>query len=134
MSTASDEQHRIGSSYKIYGYMALGLATSIAFRLLIILDHVEPGWVRPVWYFGVLGNFVFFYYRFKVTKKRKNVVRKNQLIQKIETGIALSDKERGALVYLLNSIDRSPESFNYLIISIFSVAAIIIDLSMAYYY
>jgi len=134
MSQALDEQHRIGSNYKIYGYMALGLATAVAFRLLIIINHIEPDWVRPVWYFGVLGNFVFFYYRFKVTKKRKRAIRKNRLIEKIESAAILDEKDRNALVYLLRSIDRSPESFNYLIISIFSVMAIIMDISMAYFY
>jgi hypothetical protein len=49
----------IAPAYKIYGFFVLGLATAIAFRALIILDHVQPTWVRPVWYFGVLGNFVF---------------------------------------------------------------------------
>jgi hypothetical protein len=134
MTAASYKQHRIGSNYKIYGYMALGLATAIAFRLLIIIDHIEPGWVRPVWYFGVLGNFVFFHYRFKITRKRKQVIRDNRLIQKIESCNELTEKERGALTYLLSSIDRSPESFNYLIISIFSVLAIAIDIGMSHFY
>jgi len=134
MTAASYKQHRIGSNYKIYGYMALGLATAIAFRLLIIIDHIEPGWVRPVWYFGVLGNFVFFHYRFKITRKRKQVIRDNRLIQKIESCNELTEKERGALTYLLSSIERSPESFNYLIISIFSVLAIAIDIGMSHFY
>ena len=134
MTAASYKQHRIGSNYKIYGYMALGLATAIAFRLLIIIDHIDPGWVRPVWYFGVLGNFVFFHYRFKITRKRKQVIRDNRLIQKIESCNELTEKERGALTYLLSSIDRSPESFNYLITSIFSVLAIAIDIGMSHFY
>lgn len=113
--------------------MALGLTTSIAFRLLIIFNHIEPTWVRPVWYFGVLGNFVFFYYRFKVTKKRKRAVREHHLIEKIKAGTDLNERERGSLVYLLESVDRSPESLNYLIISIFSVLAIMLDLAMSYY-
>lgn len=128
------DQITIASKYKIYGFMILGLATSIAFRLLIIIDHIEPNWIRPVWYFAVVGNLMFFFYRFKVTKKRKGVVRKHQLIQKIESGTILNDKERHALVYLLHSIDRSPESFNYLIISIFSVFAIIMDITIATIY
>lgn len=134
MNQLTPEQPIIASKKIIYGAMALGLATSIAFRLLVIVNHVEPSWVRPVWYFAVLGNLVFFYYRFKVTKKRKSAVRKNHLIEKIKDGAELNDTERGALVYLLQSIDKSPESINYLIISIFSVVAIIMDLGMAHYF
>ena len=134
MSPTSLNQNTIASNNKIYGYMLLGLATSISFRLLIILNHIEPDWVRPVWYFGVVGNLVFFYYRFKISRKRKNAVRKHKLINKIELGSELNEKDRHALIYLLQSIDRSKESFNYLIISIFSVFAIIIDISITYMY
>ncbi len=134
MNQTSDPLMFIASKKTIYGAMVLGLTTSLAFRLLIILNHVEPSWVRPVWYFGVLGNLVFFYYRFKVTKKRKRAVRKYHLIEKINSGSTLSDKERNALVYLLQSIDRSPESVNYLIISVFSVVAIILDIAMVKYF
>ncbi len=134
MNPTSSEQLDIASRKVIYGAMLLGLATSIAFRLLVIVNHVEPAWVRPIWYFAVLGNLVFFYYRFKVTKKRKRAIRKHHLIEKIQSGDVLNDKERNALVYLLRSIDKSPESFNYLIISVFSVVAIILDIAMAYYF
>lgn len=113
--------------------MVLGLTTAIAFRLIIIINHIEPAWVRPVWYFAVLGNFLFFYYRYSITRKRKSAVRKHRLIEKVQTGTPLSAPERNALVYLLQSIDRSPESINYLIISIFSIIAIMIDLAIAYY-
>jgi len=78
-----NEKPTIASPYKIYGYFLLGLSTAIAFRALIVLDHVQPGWVRPVWYFGVLGNFVFFLYRFRVTERRKKVVKEFQLIEKV---------------------------------------------------
>lgn len=134
MSSTTSNKIKIASNNKIYGYMLLGLTTSIAFRLLIILNHVEPAWVRPVWYFAVLGNLIFFYYRFKISRKRKDAVRNHQLINKIESGSSLNDKERHALIYLLHSIDRSKESFNYLIISIFSVFAIIMDITIAYIY
>lgn len=132
----NDREHKspaVGSKYRIYGAMVLGLTTAIAFRLIIIINHIEPAWVRPVWYFAVLGNFLFFYYRYSITRKRKSAVRKHRLIEKVQTGAPLSAPERNALVYLLQSIDRSPESINYLIISIFSIIAIMIDLAIAYY-
>ena len=33
----------------ILGAFTLGLATAIAFRALIVLQHVAPACVRPVW-------------------------------------------------------------------------------------
>ena len=98
------EKPAIAPVYKIYGFFVLGLATAIAFRALIILDHVQPTWVRPVWYFGVLGNFVFFYHRFKISEKRKRAVTQHRLIEKIQTGKVLSSVDKQVLIYILQSI------------------------------
>jgi len=114
----------------IYGAFLLGLTTAIAFRIIIILQHVAPGWVRPVWYFGVVGNLAFFFYRYRISEKRKHAVDEHGLIGKIEADTCFSPAERDALVYLLRSIKRSPENLNYQIISAFSIVAIIIDLAL----
>jgi hypothetical protein len=114
----------------IYGAFALGLATAIAFRALIVLQHVAPGWVRPVWYFAVIGNLVFFLYRYRIAQKRKRTVDEHGLIAKVETDTCFSPDERSALLYLLRSIKRSPENINYLVITAVSLAAIAIDLAL----
>ena len=113
----------------IYGAFSLGLATAIAVRALMVLSHVQPTWVRPVWYFAVLGNFIFFYYRYQITTKRKRAVQDHHLIEKISSEQSLSQDDREVLVYLLSSIMKSPEHINYLIIFAFSILAIGIDLA-----
>ncbi|MHB1381529.1 MAG: hypothetical protein ACYCXJ_04830 [Thermoleophilia bacterium] len=118
----------LAPGYKIYGALGIGLAAAIAIRALIVLDHVEPDWVRPVWYFAILGNFVFFYYRYQITRKRKKAVREHALIEKISSEAPLEPEDRVVLVYLLSSIRKSPENINYLIIFLFSLVAIALDL------
>lgn len=120
--------------YKIVGAFWLGLATAIAIRALIVLNHVQPDWVRPVWYFAVLGNFVFFFYRYQITAKRKRAIRNYQLIEKISTNQPLSVPDRDVLVYILNSIKMSPEHLNYLVIFFFSLLAIAIDMAFVLYW
>jgi len=122
----------ISSKYMIYGAFALGLATAIAIRALIVLAHIKPEWVRPVWYFAVLGNFVFFYYRYKITEKRKRAVRNHKLIEKLSAHETLTDGDLRVLIYILTSIKKSPENLNYLIIFAFSILAIAIDLAFVY--
>ena len=124
------EQPSIAPAYKIYCYFILGLATAIAFRALIVLDHIQPTWVRPVWYFGVLGNFVFFFYRFRVSVRRKKAVSDFQLIEKIQSGDALTAIDREVVIYILRSIKLSPENINYLIIFLFSLVAIGLDIAL----
>ena len=127
------EKPTIAPIYKIYGFFLLGIATAIAFRALIVIDHVQPTWVRPVWYFGVLGNFVFFFYRFRVSEKRKRAVDEYQLIEKIQSGAVLTPMDREILVYILRSIKLSPENINYLIIFLFSLLAIALDLALSFF-
>ena len=80
----------LAPSSLIYGAFALGLTTAIAFRIIIILQHFSPGWVRPVWYFAVVGNLVFFYYRYRIAEKRKRAVHEHGLIGKIEADTCFS--------------------------------------------
>lgn len=126
------EKPTIAPVYKIYGFFLLGLATAIAFRAIIVIDHIQPTWVRPMWYFGVLGNFVFFYHRFKISEKRKSAVSEYQLIEKIQSGADLSPMDREVIVYLLKSIKLSPENINYLVIFLFSLLAIGLDLALSF--
>ena len=127
------EKPAIAPAYKIYGYFVLGLATAIAFRALIVIDHVQPTWVRPVWYFGVLGNLVFFFHRFRISEKRKRAVTEYELIEKIQSRAELSSMDREVIVYLLRSIKLSPENINYLIIFLFSFLAIAMDLALSFF-
>jgi len=129
----ANEKHTIAPAYKIYGYFILGLSTAIAFRALIVIDHVQPTWVRPVWYFGVLGNFVFFLYRFRVSVRRKKAVNEFQLIEKIQSGDPLTALDQEVIIYILRSIKLSPENINYLIIFLFSLLAIGLDISLSYF-
>jgi hypothetical protein len=122
---------RLVPGYLIYGAFALGLLTAIAFRAIIVIDHVRPSWVRPMWYFAVLGNLLFFLYRFKITQKRKHAVDDFRLIQKIKSHSDLEPEDREALVYLLSSIKVSFENRNYFIIFIFSVIAIAVDIALS---
>jgi len=81
-----------------------------------------------VWYFAVVGNLVFFYYRYRIAGKRKRAVEEHDLISKVAADTCFSPAEREALGYLLMSIKRSPENINDLIILAVSIVAIVIDL------
>lgn len=111
----------------IIGFFLLGLLSSVAFRAILFLQKYEPHWVRPVWYFGVIGYLVFFVYRYYISQRRKRTITRSGLIPKIRDGEPLSSDEREANLYLLNSIQKSQEDWNYLAIFILSIAAIALD-------
>lgn len=128
-----DKSVTLTPGYKRYSAFILGLMTAVALRAIIILEHVQPGWVRPAWYFAVLGNFVFFYYRYQITEKRKRAIREHRLIEKVESLDSITEEDREVLIYLLQSVEKSPEHLNYMIIFAFSLVAIAIDLAFVFF-
>jgi uncharacterized protein YacL len=116
----------------IYGFFVIGLLSAIAFRIIIVFQHMEPVWVRPVWYAGVLGYLIFFLYRYFISKKRKRAIREYKLIEKVKANACLSEEDRKVVIYLLASIEKSLEDVNYYIIFILSILAIIVDILLSY--
>jgi hypothetical protein len=123
------EQNKIHivPKYIMYSFFTLGLFSAIAFRSIIIFQDIEPSWVRPAWYIGTAGYFLFFFYRYNISKKRKKAVEKFQLIEKLETNACLTEKDREVVLYLLSSIKQSLEDINYAIIFLLSILAVIAD-------
>lgn len=114
--------------YIMYSFFILGLVSAIAFRSIIIFQGIEPSWVRPVWYIGTVGYFLFFLYRYNITKKRKKAVEQFKLIEKLNTNACLTETDREIVLYLLSSIKLSLEDINYAIIFLLSILAVIADL------
>jgi hypothetical protein len=114
----------------INAIFALGLFSSICFRVLLVADHLYPALVRPIWYAGVLGYCGFFWHRFRITRKRKGAIRGMDLIAKVNQG-SLGEEDRKAVSYILSSVDHSKEGLNYLIIFILSALAIAADLYLS---
>lgn len=118
--------------YIIYAAFIVGLLSALAIRALVVITHIDPDWVRPVWYFAIISNFAFFYYRFGISRKRRAAIEDYRLIEKIESGQCPTGEDREVLLYLLGSIRVSLENYNYLIIFIFSLVAIALDLVLTY--
>lgn len=114
----------------IISFFLLGLLSSVAFRAIILLQKFAPVWVRPVWYFGVIGYMIFFMYRYRISQRRKNTITRSGIIEKIRNGATLSAEDREAALYLLSSVRKSPEDWNYLAIFLLSVLAMLLDLAL----
>jgi len=115
----------------VYGFFLVGLVSAVAFRAIIIFQHLEPSWVRPVWYIGTAGYLLFFLYRYRISRKRKAAIEDFQLIEKIRANACLQDADREVLLYLLSSLKRSLEDFNYALIFLLSVLAVVADLFLS---
>lgn len=120
-------------AYIIHGFFLIGFVSAFAFRSIIVLERLEPAWVRPVWYIGVLGYIGFFLYRYSISKKRKGVIKKYNLTEKVRADKCFSEEEREVIIYLLSSIRKSREDMNYLVIFVLSVLAVLIDVFFSFF-
>ena len=112
----------------IFSFFWIGLLSSLAFRVLILCQKYQPSLVRPMWYVGVVGYMFFFMYRYYISQRRKRTIARSEIIAKISTGANLSVDDRAAALYLLNSIRKSQEDWNYLAIFVMSIVTIALDL------
>lgn len=112
----------------ILAFFLLGLLSSVSFRAIILFQRFCPSWVRPVWYFGVIGYMLFFMYRYAISIRRKRVIAQTGIIEKLRQGVAFGPEDREAALYLLSSVRKSPEDWNYLAIFVLSIAAMALDL------
>lgn len=112
-------------------FFFIGLFSSVSFRLIILVQHAHPSYVRIFWYLAVIANLIFFMFRYYIAEKRKSAIKKTALIEKLKNNIPLQPPDREAVLYLLTSIECSRESLNYLSISILSVVAILVDIILS---
>ena len=111
-------------------YFWIGLVSAILLRSIIIADHYSVFWGKTIWYIGVAGYLWFFTHRYHIAKRRFGVIKDLGLLEKVKTRQKLSEKELEGLEYLLWSLSVSKERANYWIISLFSVVAIALSLSL----
>lgn len=104
---------------------ALGIIATIAYRIIVVLNHYGPLAVQIAWYIGTIGFVWYFAHRFNVENRRDRLITKMGLTDKIKNNLPLSDKERQSLVYILKGLQTSLSKWNYVAIFVFSTLALI---------
>lgn len=103
----------------------VGMVATLAYRVIVVLNHYSQVWVEIAWYVGTLGFIWYFAHRYRVENKRDNLVEDQRLAYKVERGIKLGQKDREALVYILKGLKSSKAKWNYIVIFLFSIIALI---------
>ncbi len=107
---------------------AVGFTGAISLRLILMAKAYKPELIRLFWYIGVCGNMIFFMFRSYITRKRRRLITNLNLLEKMEDHNSLCPEDYEAIRYLISSLYASKEQWNYAVIFIFSLAAIIWDL------
>lgn len=104
----------------------VGVIATIAYRIVVILNHYSSFWVEVSWYIGTIGFIWYFGHRYRVENRRDRLIAKLKLIKKIEADPSFNAEDKSALLYVLKSLETSLAKWNYIAIFFFS------GLAMAY--
>lgn len=105
-------------------FLWIGLIATIAYRVIIILEHVEGPWVKIMWYVGTIGFVLYFAHRYQITEIRSDLIRDRQLPDKIKNSNLIAD-DRRALTYILGTLRSSKERWTYITIFVSSGLALL---------
>lgn len=103
----------------------VGIAATIAYRIIVVLNEYSAFWVEVTWYIGTLGFIWYFAHRFNVENKRERLIIEKKLAYKVYHEKELKKEDRDALVYILKGLKSSKARWNYIIIFISSIVALI---------
>lgn len=115
----------LNSKFYRYFMFCLGITATIAYRVIVVLNHYSPLAVQIAWYLGTIGFVWYFAHRFKVENRRDRIITDLELVKKIENSENLSEIERGSLVYVLKGLQTSLSKWNYIAIFVLSSLALI---------
>ena len=114
------------SSLVIGLFFWIGILSALLFRMITIAEHYNPLLSKVLWYIGVLGYLLFFVHRYNIALRRYRVIQNLDLLKKIENRDSLNPTDFDGLRYVMWSISVSKERQNYIMITIFSIAALIV--------
>jgi hypothetical protein len=102
----------------------LGIIATIAYRIIVVLNHYSPVLVQIAWYIGTIGFVWYFAHRFRVENRRDKLITDLKLVERVKSCSALEEKERASLEYILKGLQTSLSKWNYIAIFILSALAL----------
>ncbi len=105
-------------------YFWIGIISAFSYRVIIVLNFVEPTWVKAAWYIGTIGFIFYFWSRYRVVKQYSSLIKDEKLVDAIETG-KISSSQKTALLHIVSTLSKTKAQINYVIIFILSGIALI---------
>lgn len=109
-------------------YFWIGIVATLAYRIVIVLNHISPTWVLASWYIGTVGFIIYFAHRYQISELRANLIKRNSLSEKIYRDEQLSAEDKEAIGYIFKTLQSSREKWNYIFIFVSSVLALMAGL------
>ena len=105
-------------------FFGIGVISAVALRAVTVLMSLNPNYGKIAWYVGVLGFFLFFIYKFKISRLRARLIQQHKLMNVIASRRPLSEGESKLISEILCGLTSNKERVNYLIIFLLSGLAL----------
>lgn len=122
------ERERCRDSYVSWIFFIVGLIATVAMRIVTVLMHMKPFYGKIAWYVGVGGFFLFFIYKFKVSQARSKLIRKQDIVSKINQNKQLVEKDYEVISGILCALSSKKERINYFFI--FALSAVTLTIAI----
>ena len=122
------ENKRCKDSFVAWIFFIIGIIATIAIRLVTVLIDIQPIYGKIAWYIGVGGFFLFFIYKFRIYRERRDSIEKANLVQKLSKKSELTEDDYNVISSILCALRSRKELINY--IFIFALSAIALMLAV----
>ena len=103
----------------------VGVIATFSYRVIVVLNNYSSLWVEIAWYIGTLGFIWYFAHRYRVASSRAKIIEERRLAYKIYNKKELNQGDRDTLLYILKGLRSSKAKWNYIVIFLFSIIALI---------
>jgi len=107
-------------------FLFLGIIAAIAMRVVAVFIYTNPVYAKIAWYIGISFFFVFFIYRYNVSRSRSGSIIDNGLIKKVKEGKDLVQEDRKVISQILCGLTSRKERINFIVIFVLSAIALVI--------
>ncbi|MBU1084526.1 MAG: hypothetical protein ABIG55_06600 [Candidatus Omnitrophota bacterium] len=106
-------------------FLFIGILAAVAMRAVILFMHINPVYAKTAWYVGMSFFFVFFIYRYNISREVYGEIIGRQLIKKLREKEELSESDREAVAGILCGLTSNKERINFIVIFVLSGIALI---------
>ncbi len=97
-------------------FFAIGLAATIAIRMVNLLLHLGPFWPKFSWYVGVAGFTVYFLYKVRQDRALQQELARSRISESLSAAEALSCEQIQFLQAVFCRLRSKKDTWNYFFI------------------
>jgi hypothetical protein len=111
-----------------FSFFLVGIIATLAYRIIIVLNFYDPGWVKVSWYIGTVGFILYFGHRFDAQRRRVKLIEDYDLHKVVKKVKGIKPQQKSALTHVIRTTYTSKSRWNSAVILILSVLALIVGI------